>query len=173
MIPAELMRARHVLVIGAVSVGKSSLLNVTFGLHLRVGVGHTTAVVDAVVNTGQVVVWDSPGADQDFEFYKPETLNFIYSMNLVVILFKTSLSTVGNIVRVVHKIKGSSGMNCVRTMCDMYQQGVDALTLQEETARDHAYLAAQGVTGVDILLTAARGPNPFQLDAVRACILGA
>jgi len=51
---------KHNVVVGNISVGKSSLLNYLFNLKLEVGVGETTVYAEPV-RKGPVTVWDSPG----------------------------------------------------------------------------------------------------------------
>ena len=166
-IPAELQVARNVLVIGDVSSGKSSLLNALFGLHLAVGVGHTTTEVTPVHNDGRTIVWDSPGGNRDFAFYDPTALNFIYGASFVVVLYKTSISTVDDIVNVVKAIKkDTSAFVCVRTQCDLHDATRDALSIDQEMARDRDFLAARGLGGVRLLKTAARGSQPFENAAL-------
>lgn len=174
-IPEALHGARHVLVTGDVSVGKSSLLNTLFDIQppLPTGIGHTTEGVDAVYNhDGAVVVWDSKGANQDFEFYNPDALNMVKGVDLIIVLYSSSLSTVENIVRVVLAIKsGLSGVAFARTQCDNHS-AADVLTVDQEMERDRAFLATltTAASTASFFRTSKRGG--FDNDALRSMILG-
>lgn len=171
-IPKGLRHERNVMVIGDVSVGKSALLNHLFGLNLPMGVGHCTTDIAVAYNDGRLVVWDTFGCNQDFEFYEAKSLAFIKHVGLVVILYSTSLSTTRNIVAVVNKIKGPSGFVCARTKCDACQPCVDRLTIDEEMQRDRDHLAKLGISGARLFKTAACGPDSFENEALKRCMTG-
>ena len=171
-LPPHARECFNSLVMGDVSVGKSSLLNALFGLHLAVGVGHTTNDVSPVHQDGRGIIWDSAGVNRDLSLYDVNSLNFIYGVQLVAILYSTSLCTVATTVAIVNKIKGASSFVCVRTQCDRHSAR-DALSLDQEMERDRQFLEEMGIVGVRLFKTAAEGPNRFDADRLRAVLLHA
>ncbi len=64
---------RHIGVIGDISCGKSTFLNVMFKLSLPVALGHCTTKCEPVHRLrragGDIVYWDVPAKNDDFRFY--------------------------------------------------------------------------------------------------------
>jgi tRNA U34 5-carboxymethylaminomethyl modifying GTPase MnmE/TrmE len=153
-------------------VGKTSLLNALFGLALPVGMGHTTTGAAPVVKdaANKLVVWDTAGNNQDFNYLDPEQLSLFHSADLVFVLYDNSLLACDKIVRTVAQIKGS---RCVllRTKCDMWEAG-HTNTIDQEIAKDRADLVQWGIgtsTNIEIYKTSKRGG--FDNATVRALLL--
>jgi len=173
-IPSELRGASHVVVLGDVSAGKSSLLNRLFGLSLAVGVGHTTGVAAPVFTDGVTVVWDAAGANQDFEFLRPENLALLANATQILVLFRDSLSASSHLLLTAHRLKGSAGVTCVRTQCDRFSASSlqQARSLEQEVAEDYATLGKMNISGVRIYSSAAVGANEFENAQLKQKMLG-
>jgi small GTP-binding protein len=171
-LPAMYKCKKNVLFIGDVSVGKSSLINFLYGTDLKVAVGHETKVVTAVHETARTIIWDAPGNNRDFSYYDPDALNFIHSVDLVLILYQSSLSTVDKIFAVVHTIKkkNPNSVFVVRTKCDMFSDR-DQRTVQQEVEVDRQFLQQQGAGNVRIFTTSAHGGG-FQNDELKRELTG-
>jgi len=157
-LPTQYKSKKNVLFIGDVSVGKSSLINSLYSTQLKVAVGHETKQVTAVAEIGNTIIWDAPGNNRDFSYYDPDALNFIHSVDLVLILFQSSLTTVDKIFEVVHAIKkrNANSLYVIRTKCDMFSER-DERTVAQEVALDRQFLQQQGAGDVRIFTTSARG----------------
>ena len=92
-IPKSNPNERHHVLIGNISVGKSTLINKACGTNLKVGIGETTTTARLIGSNGDCHVWDSPGHNDDFTFCDIETLTFFYSCDRVFILYDSSLKT--------------------------------------------------------------------------------
>lgn len=167
MLPAQFAGHRNVAVMGDVSVGKSSLLNALFGLQRRCGTGHTTETIEPTL-VGNVVLWDSPGANNDLSFFEVRSLNMIWSMDLILVLYESSLCTADAVVRTALAIKGTSKVVFVRTQCDRHDPRKDSKTLAEEVAADRLYLASLGARAARIALTSKNGG--FDHEALKAVV---
>ena len=161
----QIAHLHNVLVIGDVSCGKSSLLNCLFDLQLKAGRGHTTTDISPVYHADSCVVWDSPGGNNEaFAFYDPDTLNFIHSVSLVVVLYETSLITVKNIVRVCAAIKGKS-LVVARTKCDLFHPG--EASIDDEMQKDIDVLRRLHIGDVQVFTTSALGKHLFENQLLR------
>lgn len=77
---------RHHVLIGAISSGKSSLINQFFGLNEPIGLGEITLEPKIVAQIDKVIIWDLPGIDYDFKISDPEFLALLYCADKVFIL---------------------------------------------------------------------------------------
>mgnify|MGYP003686547365 CR=1 FL=1 len=118
--------------IGPTSVGKSSLYNRVFGLHLEEGLGSTTKEASLVKETDTTVFWDAPGINKDFGFYQPKHLGFFQSMSKVFILFDRDVDDVHFIIQVFATMKVPRVI--VRTKCDQWKEGMK--TVEEQLKID-------------------------------------
>jgi GTPase Era involved in 16S rRNA processing len=157
-------------VIGNISVGKSTLLNALFGLALPVGMGHTTTGAAPVVKdaANKLVVWDTAGNNQDFNYLDPEQLNLFHSADIVFVLYDNSLRACDKIVRTVAQIKGNR-CALLRTKCDTWEAG-HTNTVDQEIARDRAELAQWGI-GTDVKIYKTSKNGGFDNATVRAACL--
>ena len=126
---------RNNVVVGNISVGKSSLLNHFFGLNLKVGVDETTLAAEPV-RKGKIVVWDSPGINEDFDLYNVNTLTLFGTADKIFILFNTSLRSCKNDVRILSTIKPHATF-CIRTQCDEFPNDNE---LQNALGKDRTLL---------------------------------
>lgn len=124
--------------IGPISSGKSSLLNQILGLKLKTGVGETTDKATVVASNGKIDILDSPGANDDFNFYDVETLALFHSVHRVFLLYRTSLKDVKDIMRILKVIKPDETY-LVRTQCDNFSES-DFKGLDEEIDTDKQYV---------------------------------
>jgi len=164
--PSRFQGRRNVLFIGDVSVGKTSLINALFRLRLPTGKGDTTEDVESVHEDGDLLLWDSPGANNNFAFYSRDMLNYIQAASYVVVLFKTGLGTASKIVRVVDSLKEKKEYVCVRTQCDLFtqpQKRIEA-SLEEETMKDRKELKKIGIPDAPLLMTSANEPEDKRFD---------
>lgn len=125
---------KHHIVIGPISVGKSALLNKFLGLKLQTGVGETTANATVVASDGKVNIMDSPGANDDFNFYDVKTLALFHCVDRVFLLYRTSLKDVKDILRIMKVIKPDETY-LIRTQCDNFSEN-DFKGLDEEIETD-------------------------------------
>ena len=151
------------LVIGDISAGKTSIINRLFASGLETGIGDTTQGVVLATAGESYAVWDSAGVNHDLMFYDQDSLNYIASVQCVVIVYSTALLTVEALVKVVNAIKGPGGFVCVRTKCDLYNPNKDQHTIDEEMDRDRAFLTSIDIDSNQVCFfrTAAEGPNEF------------
>ncbi len=129
---------RHIGVIGDISCGKSTFLNINFGLTLATALGHCTTECKPVHRLkraiGDVVYWDVPGKNESFRFYIAENLSFIKSLDLCIVLYDNDISMIGDVLRVVSKLC-SGRLLAVRTKLDQYDVN-NARSPAEEKVRD-------------------------------------
>ena len=125
----------HVGFIGPVTAGKSSFVNEMYGLTEKVALGHCTKECNVVHTTNDgLVVWDMFGSDNDFKYYKPETLSFVKNLDYCVIMFDSDISVVSWIIKTIYTINPNS-MIIIRTKVD--QCGEDSeRSIEEERILD-------------------------------------
>ena len=125
---------QHISFIGPVSTGKTTLQNVLYGLDCPVALGHCTTKCEVVHTEAGLVVWDMPGEDLSFKYYRPETLNFIKSLDKCVVLFDSDIAAVSWTIKVVYAINPGA-LVIARTKVD--QCGTDSeRTIEEERESD-------------------------------------
>lgn len=124
---------KHISFIGPVSAGKSTLQNVLYGLNLEVALGHMTTKCETVHTEAGLVVWDMPGEDMSFRYYKPETLSFIKSLDKCVVLFDSDIAAVSWTIKVVHAINPEA-LVIVRTKVDQCTEESTRTVDQEREA---------------------------------------
>lgn len=124
---------KHISFIGPVSAGKSTLQNVLYGLNLEVALGHMTTKCETVHTEAGLVVWDMPGEDMSFRYYKPETLSFIKSLDKCVVLFDSDITAVSWTIKVVHAINPEA-LVIVRTKVDQCTEESTRTVDQEREA---------------------------------------
>ena len=81
--------------------------------------GETTDKATVVASNGKIDILDSPGANDDFNFYDVETLALFHSVDRVFVLYRTSLKDVKDIMRILKVIKPDETY-LVRTQCDCF-----------------------------------------------------
>ncbi len=81
---------------------------------------------------------DSPGANDDFNFYDVKTLGLFQSVDRVFLLYRTSLKDVKDIMRILKVIKPDDTY-LVRTQCDLFGDN-DSKTLEDELDVDRDYI---------------------------------
>ena len=74
-------KGKHYCFIGKTSVGKSSLYNALFDLHLEVGLGSCTKEVNQVMVLDNKTFWDAPGINNDFSMYTLDQLAFFNDLD--------------------------------------------------------------------------------------------
>lgn len=109
----------HIGLIGAISAGKTSMINALFNKNLPIALGHCTEECKVVHSENNNVIWDVCGQNDDFKFYRPENLSFVKNLDKVVILFDNDISMIANFLKVVHKINPDN-MVIVRTKVDQH-----------------------------------------------------
>lgn len=124
----------HVGFIGPVSAGKTTLQNVMFGLSNPVSLGHCTTECMIVHKKDNCIVWDVPGNDNSYRYFKKDNMEFIKSLDKCFILFDSDIAAVKNTILLVHKINPES-LVIVRTKVDQYHEG-NARTIEEEIIED-------------------------------------
>lgn len=125
----------HVGFIGPVTAGKSSFANVMYGLTEEVALGHCTSGCEVVHTTESgLVIWDMFGADNDFKYYKPETLSFVKNLDYCVIMFDSDISVVSWIIKTIYLINPNSVV-IVRTKVDQCCED-STRTVEEERNLD-------------------------------------
>ena len=161
-LPSQAIGKFNALMMGDISTGKTMLLNKLFSLSNSTGVGDCTEGVGIATYGPKFVVWDSAGINRDLMIYDPDTLNFIHSVNMVVITYDSALMTAQAVIQVVNAIKGTGGFVCVRTKCDRWTPR-DRFTIDEEMARDLEFLDRIGINSSEVRFfkTAAEGANEF------------
>jgi len=151
------------LMIGNISAGKTSIINKLFASGLETGIGDTTQGVVLAAAGEAYAVWDSAGINHTLMFLDQDSLNYIASVQCVVIVYATALITVEALIKVVNAIKGPDGFVCVRTKCDLYNPNNDQSTIDEEMDRDREFLRSIEIDSdrVRFFRTAVEGPNEF------------
>jgi hypothetical protein len=96
-------------------------LNKFLNLKLKTGVGETTDKATLVASNGAIDILDSPGANDDFNFYDINTLALFHCVDRVFLLYRTSLKDVKDILRILKVIKPDSTY-LVRTQCDNFSE---------------------------------------------------
>lgn len=156
----------HIGVIGNISVGKTTLLNVLFGLKLPVSMDHCTEGCEVVHKQGANVYWDVAGKNDDFRFYDPASLSFVKSLSTVVILYDSDMAMTANMIRVASKI--NTNIVLVRTKVDQYRKN-DLRTVEQIRERD-ATIAKTWLTDPQIYFVSAHnitdGGERFDWDAL-------
>ena len=105
-LPIEFKRHKNVAFTGDVSVGKSSLLNKLFDLHLDVGADHTTTGIQFVFRSNNVAFWDTPGKNTDDQLLLyPKAAKFLLEMDLIVIMYNSDLSTVAGLIQLARALR--------------------------------------------------------------------
>ncbi len=107
---------RHIGFIGNISAGKTSLLNELYGLNEAVALDHTTEGCKIVHVANNTHYWDVAGSNDDYKFYNAESLAFVKSLDLVVIVFDNDIAMITNFIKVVNAI--NPNIIVVRTKCD-------------------------------------------------------
>jgi len=91
------------------------------GLKLKTGVGETTDKATVVATSERIDILDSPGANDDFNFYDMNTLALFHCVDRVFLLYRTSLKDVKDILRIMKIIKPDETY-LVRTQCDNFSE---------------------------------------------------
>lgn len=125
---------KHIGLIGPISSGKTTLINVMFNKQLKVALGHCTEKCEVVHSENGIVVWDICGSNDDYAFYNPESLSFIKSLDLCIVTFDNDVAMISNILKVVHKLN-PKGVVVVRTKVDQYDSS-NVRTIEEEKQLD-------------------------------------
>lgn len=131
---------KYHVVIGNIGSGKSSLINFVCGTKLDTGIGEITQECTqvAVSQNGKVHIYDAPGVNEHFSFFKPETLSLFSSADRIFILYPECLKNCRELCLVLSKIK-PNGTYAVRTKCDTWEPG-HIRTIDEEIEVDKKYL---------------------------------
>jgi DNA-binding ferritin-like protein (Dps family) len=123
----------HIGFLGPISSGKTSMINAMFNKNLAIALGHCTDKCEVVVHLGKNKIWDVPGQNDDFKFYKPENLSFVKNLDKYLILFDNDIAMVSNILQVSYKI--NRNIIIVRTKVDQHS-AQNARSIQEEKLLD-------------------------------------
>lgn len=123
----------HIGFVGPISAGKTSVINALFGLNLPVALGHCTEKCEVVHTENLNVIWDVCGTNDDFKFYKPESLSFIKDLDKVVIVFDNDIAMIANFLKVISKL--NTNIVLIRTKLDQFQAG-HVRTMTEEKELD-------------------------------------
>jgi small GTP-binding protein len=157
----------HVGVVGNTSAGKSTFLNALLGLKLPVSMDHCTEQCEVVCRRGRQVYWDVAGRNDQFEFYKVETLAFLKSLDVLIVFYCDDIGMITNIIRVAAALK-SSKIILVRTKVDQFRAN-DARNLEEIKRRDER-LASEHLPGARVYFISAHniqdGGARFDWDAL-------
>ena len=127
-------REHHIGFIGAVSAGKTSMINALFQKNLPVALGHCTNKCEIVHIQNNNVIWDISGHNDDFKFYNPMNLSFVKDLDKCVILFDNDIAMISNILKVVHKINPYN-MVIVRAKVDQHNN-YNIRSIEEERKLD-------------------------------------
>jgi small GTP-binding protein len=104
--PPHLRVYQNVVLVGDVSVGKSSLLNAMFDLKLPVGANHTTTKVKNVHQDGNTVFWDTPGQNtKDQLLHNVDSIQILKAMDVIVIMYISDLNTIMDLCDLIHTLK--------------------------------------------------------------------
>jgi hypothetical protein len=125
---------RHVGIIGPVSSGKTTLLNVMFGLSRKVAMGHCTNECERVYDANNLVLWDTHGDDTSFRFFSPDQMSFIKGLDRCIVMFNSDIKSIENLIKIVYAVNPSALM-IVRTKVDECE-GSSAKTIKEEQFSD-------------------------------------
>lgn len=123
----------HIGFVGPISAGKTSVINALFGLKLPVALGHCTQKCEVVHTENLNVIWDVCGTNDDFKFYKPESLSFIKDLDKVVIVFDNDIAMISNFLKVISTL--NKNIVIIRTKLDQFQAG-HARSITEEKELD-------------------------------------
>jgi small GTP-binding protein len=123
----------HIGVVGNISVGKTTLLNALLNLNLPVSMDHCTEGCQVVHQQNSHIYWDVAGKNDDFKFYNPESLSFVKSLGIAVVLYSDDIALSANLIRVVSKI--NPNVILVRTKVDGYRAN-DVRSIEQIRARD-------------------------------------
>lgn len=137
---------RHVGFIGPISSGKTTLINVLWNKQLPVALGHCTNTCEVVHRAKNLVIWDVAGQNDDYKFYDANSLAFVKSLDLCVVLFDNDIAMISNVLRIVHKLNPKA-MIVVRTKVDQHNAS-NIRTVAEEKQRDAQQL--KQLLGADI-----------------------
>lgn len=124
----------HISFVGPVSAGKTTLQNVLFDLDRPVALGHCTSKCESVHSEAGLVVWDMPGEDNSFRYYKADTLSFIKSLNKCIVLFDSDIAAVSWTIKAIYAINPEA-LVVVRTKVDQRTED-NARTVEEEREID-------------------------------------
>ena len=102
---------------------------------------------------------DSPGANDDFNFYDVNTLGLFHCVDRVFLLYRTSLKDVKDILRIMKIIKPDETY-LVRTQCDNFAED-DLRSLDEEIDQDQKFLTEKIGHKFPIFATSARRDIEF------------
>ncbi len=141
----------HIGVVGNTSAGKSTFLNVLLGLNLPVSMDHCTEKCEIVKQDGLRVYWDVAGRNDQFEFYKVETLAFLKALDVLIVFYCDDIGMITNIMRVGAKL--NSNILLVRTKVDQFRE-TDARSLAETRVRDER-LAREHIPGARVYFISA------------------
>ena len=127
-------REHHIGFIGAVSSGKTSMINALFQKDLPVALGHCTDKCEIVHMQNNNIIWDVCGHNDDYKFYNPINLSFVKDLDKCVILFDNDIMMISNILKVVYQINASN-MVIIRSKVDQHNEH-NVRTIQEERMLD-------------------------------------
>ncbi len=109
-------------------------INALFSTDLPVALGHATDKCEIVYDKNNIIVWDVPGCDNDYNFYDPESLSFVKSLDKVIVAFDHDIAENKHMLKVIYKLNPTS-LILVRTKIDQFQIG-HIRTLEEERQLD-------------------------------------
>jgi GTPase SAR1 family protein len=124
----------HIGVIGPISSGKTTLINTMFNTKLPTTLGHNTEGCKVVYAKDNMVVWDLMGVNDDYKFYDAESLSFIKSLDVCLVLFDNDIKMVSSILLTIHKLN-PAGLVIIRTKVDQWNPN-NARTVYEERTID-------------------------------------
>ncbi len=131
---------------GLISAGKTTMINTMFSLNLPVALGHCTTVCEMVHREGANNIWDVPGSNSDYKFYKAENLSFVKGLDKCVILYDNDIAMISDIIRVVHKLSPNK-IILVRTKIDQHTTS-NVRTINEEKILDQ--MKIKELLGIDL-----------------------
>jgi len=120
-----------------VSSGKSSLLNALYGAKVKeVGQGKTTTEVALAFTIENMMFYDLPGNDIEFDYMDLGNLAFFKYTDLVLLVFENDLVDTGinDLMRVLDAINANVAF--VRNKCDLYDPEEDCKPFEYYKERD-------------------------------------
>lgn len=91
-----------------------------------------------VASNENVEILDTPGVNDEFNFYDIGNVQLIHFTDRVFILYKTSLKDLNNILRIMKVMKPDDTF-LVRTQCDTFTKK-DHRTMEQELEEDRKYV---------------------------------